>query len=131
MAQSRQKVFPSQYILQQCPRLINGIQNVVNTLSEHDGVCVNLHTSERLSKPQFTTKRIYKNVTHDKLMEILDETRNAKIQLIFTSQNPDFIASTLLEEVNAALKNLMIIKKEQVRKHKMHALKLKERELVF
>ena len=101
-----------------CPNLIDGVQNMVNTLSEHDGVRVNFHTSEIISKPLFTTRRIYKNVTHDKLLEILDEKRNSKIQSIFSSQDPDRIASTILEELNNALKNLMVIKKEQTKKHK-------------
>ena len=100
------------------PGIIDGIQNAVNTLSEHDGVRVNLHTSEILNKTQFTTRRIYTQVTHDRLLEILDESRNAKIQSIFSSQDPEYIASTLLEELNGALKNLMKIKKEQVRRYK-------------
>ena len=55
---------------------------------------------------------------YDKLMEILDESRNSKIQSIFSSQDPEYIATTLLEELNKALKNLMVIKREQVKKHK-------------
>merc|ERR1711954_337870 len=76
------------------PGIIDGVQNIVNTLSEHDRVRINLHTSERLHKPQFSTKRIYKNVTHDRLIEILDKTRNRKIHSIFHNQDPNYIAST-------------------------------------
>ena len=44
-----------------CPNLIDGVANVLNLLSEHDGVIINLHTQEKLLKTQFDTIRKYEN----------------------------------------------------------------------
>ena len=57
------------------PQYIEGVVNIVNIMSEHDGVRINLHTEEKLSKPQFSTRRIYSKVTYDNLMLILDENK--------------------------------------------------------
>ena len=47
----------------------------------------------------------------------MDENRNVNVQSIFASQDPEFIAETLLEELNKAIKSLVVIKKNQAKKH--------------
>ena len=73
----------------------------------------NIHTKEKHSRPQFFKRRIYTHVNYDRLSEQLNENKNTCIQSIFSSQCPDFIANVLLEEINKAVKNLVIIEKIQ------------------
>ena len=78
---------------------------------------INLHTNENHTKPQFNTKRIYKNITYNSLITLLDENKNRKIQSIFNSEHPEYIADTLLKELNKAVNKLLIKKKTQKKKH--------------
>ena len=55
-------------------------------------------------------------MTYDNLMQIMDENSNKRIQSIFSSEDPQFIANTIANELNTAIKKLVIIRKEQVKK---------------
>ena len=99
-----------------CPNLIDGVANVLNLLSEHDGVVINLHTQEKLLKTQFDTIRKYDNVTYDGIVEPMD-TDN-KIQELFLSHHPDEIAKILIAELNRIVKLLMTKVKYQRKSHK-------------
>merc|ERR1712081_94437 len=50
-------------------------------------------------------------------MTLLDENQNHKIQSIFYRQDPEYIADTLLGELNKAVNKLLIKKRTQKRNH--------------
>lgn len=50
------------------PDKTDGISNVTNLLSKHDGVTLNLDNKETRAKPQWN----YKDVNYSNLMELLD-----------------------------------------------------------
>ena len=54
------------------PDKTDGISNVTNLLSKHDGVTLNVHNKETCAKPQFEVRRNYKDVNYSNLMELLD-----------------------------------------------------------
>ena len=54
------------------PDKTDGISNVTNLLSKHDGVTLNLHNKETHAKLQFEVRRNYKDVNYSNLMELLD-----------------------------------------------------------
>ena len=54
------------------PDKTDGISNVTNLLSKHDGVTLNLDNKETRAKPQFEVRRNYKDVNYSNLMELLD-----------------------------------------------------------
>jgi len=58
------------------PQTTDGVVNTPNVLSEHDCVKIDLHTKEQLVKPQFSVQRIYKNLTYNNLINLLDEDQN-------------------------------------------------------
>ena len=99
-----------------CPNLIDGVANVLNLLSEHDGVVINLHTQEKLLKTQFDTIRKYENLTYDKIVEKMDADN--KIQELFLAHHPDEIAKILITELNRIVKLLLTKVKYQRKAHK-------------
>ena len=63
--------------------------------------------------PQFTTKGMYTKVNYDSLIYLIDENNDTRIQFIFLSDNTEYIASTLLQELNLAVNQLLIKKRIQ------------------
>merc|ERR1711954_407544 len=57
-----------------CPNQIDCVKNVSNLLSEHDGVYMQIHTSEKVKKCQFKTMRKYEKVMYDTIIDEMDKT---------------------------------------------------------
>ena len=93
------------------PDKTDGISNVTNLLSKHDGVTLNLDNKETRAKPQWN----YKDVNYSNLMELLDENHNVRIQKMFQTQDPDIITELFTEEMNKVAKKVIEIQKIQKR----------------
>ena len=65
------------------PEVINGVTNVTNILSEHDGIKLNIHTKEKHIKAQCIVKQIYTHLNYNNLMTLLDENMNTLFKSIF------------------------------------------------
>ena len=95
------------------PDKTDGISNVTNLLSKHDGVTLN--NKETCAEPQFEVRRNYKDVNYSNLMELLDENHNVRIQKMFQTQDPDIITELFTEEMNKVAKKVIKIQKIQKR----------------
>ena len=83
-------------------------------IADHSIVKFQYHCKAILRKPQIRKVRNWKNLTHDNIMNLLES--NEKIQSAFQEEDPDKIASIIVEELNDVVETLAPAKTVQNKK---------------
>ena len=86
---------------------IDGVENITNITSEHDGVKYNIHVKKCHKKTNFTL-RTTKNLTYMQIKPLLNENYN--LQHLFNYSCPNTIAQMLMNGLNT-IANTLITKK--------------------
>ena len=97
------------------PHRIKETKNIVNILSEHDGVRILLDCKAKIKNEQFITTRSYRNFTWENVETDINE--NHDLQEMFGETNPEIIAEKLLRGLNHVIKKHIVIKRVQLRKN--------------
>ena len=86
------------------PQMINSVETKLSIIADHCVIKCQYHSSTLRQRPQFKRVRNHKLLNSDVLMEHI--ARNERLQRIFEETDPDFIAETLIAEMNRILEDI-------------------------
>ena len=101
-------------IISNSPQNISNVKNISNFCSEHMGVMCRININQLIINPQFRKIRCRKNLNSSILMPLIEN--NQKLQSIFSTSNPDFIADTLTNEIDIIVESVAPSKLVQIQK---------------
>ena len=101
-------------ILTTQPQNISEIANISNFCSEHMGVYCKIKLNQIVINQQFRKVRSRKNLIASVLMPLIDENEN--LQKIFSTSDPEIIASTLTKEIDDIIEYVAPSKLIQIKK---------------
>merc|ERR1711954_298679 len=102
--------------LSNIPQRITTTENVLNTLSEHKGVKICLHTKTEIKQPKSSIFRDYKNATFNIMQLIID--KSDELQSLFADLDPDVISKKLVSGMKDVTDLVVTKRRIQTRKRK-------------
>ena len=86
------------------PQKINSVETRMSIIADHCLIKIQYHARTLRQRPQFKRIRDHKLVTREILMEHVGS--NSRLQNIFASSDPDYIAETIVSEMNRILEEI-------------------------
>ena len=102
------------HIYSNCPNNIKNICTNRNIFSDHCTITGQYHSKETLYQPKFFFKRNVKLLTKCELTKYI--LLSTPLQTIFQSQDPNYIANTIMNELNNIIEIIAPAKKVQFKK---------------
>ena len=103
------------HIYSNCPNNIKNIKTNTNLFSDHCTITGQYYSKEAIYQPKFFFKRNVKLLTKSELTKYI--LLSTPLQSIFQSQDPNYIANTIMMELNNIIEVIAPAKKVQVKKN--------------
>ena len=103
------------HIYSNCPNNIKNIETKRNIFSDHCTITGQYHAKEIIYQQKFFLKRNFHLLTKNELSKYIQSS--SILQTIFQSQDPNYIANTITDEINNIINIIAPAKKVQVKKN--------------